>query len=160
VLCKPPWYSLHLTESFAIIRAAFKSPKCGSFETCNSVEVTLKSCGGDYSMSYCVGYCLRQASRHGPLNSVNRLLNERHSVCIHTQSIGLWCVPTFMTVNLTIGETPLNGRVKEQRRNRKEQRPKKSISVLTPYSQTFPIPSNRGRKTIKRRRKWDTHARP
>ena len=110
-------------------------------------------------MSYCAGYCLRQASRHGPFNSVNRLLNGRHSVCIHTQSIGLWCVPIFMTANLTIGETPLNGRVKEQQRNRKEERPKKSLSVLTPYLQTFPIPSNLGRKTIKRRRKWGAHAR-
>lgn len=155
MLCKPPCYSLHLTASLAIIRAAFKSPKCGSFETCNSVEVTLKSCESDYSMSYCAGYCLRQASRHASLNSVNRLLNGRHSVCI-----GMWCVPKFMTVNLTIEETPLNGRVKEQRRNRKEERSKKSLSVLTPYLQTFPIPSNRGRKTIKRRRKRGAHARP
>lgn len=57
-------------------------------------------------------------------------------------------------------EKPFNGTVKQKRRNRKEQRLKKSLSVLASYQQAFPIPSNRGRKRIKRRRKWGAQARP
>ena len=160
MLRKPPCYSLHLTKSLAIIRETFKSPKCRSFETYNSAEATLKSCDGDYSISYCAGYCLRQATS-SRLIKFSQPSAEWATFCLHPypKHMAVMCSNIY-DCQSNYREKPLNGKAKEQRRNRKEERPKKSLPVLTPYQQTFPIPSNRGRKRIRKRRKWGAHARP